>query len=60
MSLDKALQALKFDVRLQEYSMKQGRYTKQDLEQFIQTLPDCSSNAESVDLENQEDDSDSH
>lgn len=60
MSLDKALQTLKFDVRLQEYSMKQGRYTKQELEQFIQTLPDCSANAENVNLENQDDESDSH
>jgi hypothetical protein len=60
MSLDKALQALKFDVRLQEFSMKQGRYTKQELEQFIQNLPDCSDNAESVNLENQDDNSDAH
>ena len=54
MSLNKALEDLKFDKRLVELNMKQGRLTKEQLEQYQKSLPDLQDNCEKLDIEKEE------
>ena len=54
MSLNKALQGLKFDKRLFELNMKQGRLTKEEIEQYEKSLQDLESQCEKLDIEKEE------
>jgi hypothetical protein len=54
MSLNKALENLKFDKRLLELNLKQGRITKEEFEQFQKTLPDLKDNCEMLDIEKED------
>lgn len=45
MSLDKNLENLKFDTRLQEWAVKTGLLKEEDLKKQIHSLPDVSNNA---------------
>jgi hypothetical protein len=54
MSLNKALQDLKFDKRLLDLQIKQGRITKQEAEAHDKSLPDLQADCENIDLEKEE------
>ena len=54
MSLNKALEDLKFDKRLVELNLKQGRLTKEQLEQYQNALPDLKEACENLDIEKEE------
>lgn len=54
MSLNKALENLKFDKRLIELNLKLGRINKSDLEQYKTSLKDLEANSEKIDLEKEE------
>lgn len=54
MSLNKALQDLKFDNRLFELNMKQGRLTKEEIEQYQKSLEDLESACEKINIEKEE------
>jgi hypothetical protein len=56
MSLNKALNNLKFDKRLVELNLKQGRITKADIEESIKNLPDLEDQCEKLDLEKEDKD----
>ncbi len=56
MSLNKALENLKFDKRLVELNTKQGRLTKEEIEQFNKNLPDLESQCEKLDIEKEDND----
>lgn len=55
MDLSKALEHLKFDTRMREWNLKQGNIKKEDLEKYLQSLPDSSAACEQVTLEDRED-----
>lgn len=44
MSIDKALENMKFDVRLIDYHLNNGTITKTDIEKHSKDLPDLSAN----------------
>lgn len=54
MSLNKALQDLKFDKRLLDLHIKQGRLTKEEIEAHQKSLPDLAADCENIDLEKEE------
>lgn len=54
MSLNKALQDLKFDNRLFELNMKQGRLTKEEIEKHQKSLEDVEANCEKINIEKEE------
>lgn len=54
MSLNKALENLKFDKRLIELNLKLGRINKSDLDQHKTSLKDVEVNCEKIDLEKEE------
>jgi hypothetical protein len=54
MSLNKALQDLKFDNRLFELNMKQGRLTKEEIEKHQKSLEDLEANSEKINIEKEE------
>ena len=54
MSLNKALQDLKFDKRLLDLNLKQGRITKEEFEQFQKSLPDLQESCEKLDIEKED------
>jgi len=56
MSLNKALENLKFDKRLTELNLKLGRVTQQELDQKSKDLPDLEANSEKLNLEKEEND----
>ena len=56
MSLDKALENLKFDKRLIELNLKLGRVTKEEIKQYTQNLPDLESQCEKLDIEKEDKD----
>jgi len=55
-SLNKALEDLKFDKRLVDLNVKMGRVTKEQLEQHKQGLQDLESQCEKLDLEKEDKD----
>lgn len=57
MSLNKALENLKFDKRLIELNLKLGRINKSDLDQHKTSLKDVEVNCEKIDLEKEENNS---
>lgn len=56
MSLNKALENLKFDKRLLELNLKLGRVTQQEVEQNQKSLPDLEAQSEKLDIEKEEKD----
>jgi len=48
MSLDKALQNLKFDVRMSEINTKNGTLSKEDLKKHLDSIPDSAANADTL------------
>lgn len=56
MSLNKALENLKFDKRLVDLNMKQGRVTKEEITKNDTNLPDLESQCEKLDLEKEDKD----
>lgn len=54
MSLNKALENLKFDKRLFELNMKQGRLTKEEIEQYQKSLQDLEDKCEKLNIEKEE------
>ncbi len=54
MSLNKALQDLKFDNRLFELNMKQGRLTPEEIQKYQQSLQDLEASCEKIDIEKEE------
>lgn len=56
MSLNKALENLKFDKRLVELNLKLGRVTKEELKQNTQNLPDLEAQCEKLDIEKEDQD----
>lgn len=48
MNLDKALQQLKYDVRMKNYNSKKGLVTEAELQKFTDALPDVSFNCEKI------------
>ncbi len=51
MSLDKAMKNLKFDSRMLEFNLRTGIVTKEEVKKHLEQLPDCGSNCEKLDLE---------
>lgn len=56
MSLNKALENLKFDKRLVDLNIKQGRVTKEELSKNKTELPDLESQCEKLDIEKEDKD----
>lgn len=56
MSLNKALEDLKFDKRLTELNLRLGRITKEEVEKQINALEDLESQVEKLDLESEKSD----
>lgn len=56
MSLNKALENLKFDKRLVELNLKLGRLTQAEYAQNTQSLPDLESQSEKLDIEKEDKD----
>jgi hypothetical protein len=56
MSLNKAIENLKFDKRLVELNLKLGRVTQQELDQKSKELPDLEAQSEKLNLEKEEKD----
>lgn len=56
MSLNKALENLKFDKRLLELNVKLGRLTPDEMTQNIKSLQDLESQCEKLDIEKEDQD----
>lgn len=56
MSLNKALENLKFDKRLVDLNIKQGRVTKEEVTKNDTNLPDLESQCEKLDIEKEDKD----
>lgn len=54
MSLDKAMQNLKYDSRLTEYNLNSGILKKDELQTHLEKLPDLAPVCEPLDLEKKE------
>lgn len=52
MSLNKALQDLKFDKRLFEINMRLGRLSPEEIEKYNKSLTDLEAQSEKLDIEN--------
>ena len=56
MSLNKALEGLKFDKRLLEMNVRLGIIKKEDIAQYEKTLVDLESQSEKLDIEKEDSD----
>ncbi len=56
MSLNKALEGLKFDKRLVELNIKLGRVTQQEVDQNDKNLQDLEAQSEKLDLDQEDKD----
>ncbi len=56
MSLNKALENLKFDKRLMELNLKLGRVTQEEINKNTQNLPDLEAQCEKLDIEKEDKD----
>ncbi|AGH95059.1 hypothetical protein [Pseudobdellovibrio exovorus] len=56
MSLNKALEELKYDKRLVDLNIKMGRVTKEQVEQYTQNLEDLEALCEKLDIEKEDKD----
>ena len=54
MSLNKALENLKFDKRLLDLNLKQGRITQEEFDQAQKALPDLQDSCEKLDIEKED------
>lgn len=54
MDLSKALENMKFDVRMKDWNMKQGLIKKEDVETNQKSLPDSGAQCEPVTLEDRD------
>lgn len=54
MSLNKALEDLKFDKRLVDLNIKMGRVTKEELSAYNKSLQDLESLSEKIEIEKEE------
>ena len=59
MSLDKAMQNLKYDSRLVEYNVRTGQLSKEELAKYMASLPDSAANSEKLNIEENSDRSES-
>lgn len=57
MSLDKSLQAMKFDTRLMDLNLRSGTITKEEIKKHMEQLPDLSDKCEKLNLEDSSEDS---
>ncbi len=55
MDLSKALDDLKYDVRMRDWNVKQGLVTKADLDAQVNQLKDSANDSEPVTLEDKDD-----
>lgn len=55
MDLNRALEVLKFDQRMQEYYLKHGLVTKEELDTYMKSLEDVQHASEPVTLEDKGD-----
>lgn len=51
MSLNKALENMKFDSRLLDLNLRLGRLTQEEYDAHIKSLEDLEKNAEKIDIE---------
>ena len=51
MSLDKAMQNLKLDLRLLEFNLRTGQITKEEVQKHLSSLPDSAGNCEKINIE---------
>lgn len=51
MSLDKALENLKFDKRLTELNLRLGRITQEEVQKNLQSLEDLQAQVENLELD---------
>ncbi len=51
MALDKDLKLLKYDVRIQEWSVRNGQLKQSEIDSHLKELPDVANNAVSLNLE---------
>ncbi len=56
MSLDKAMRMLKFDKRLTEWNINNGKLSKEELNQHLEALPDNGGNVDLLNLDSVDDD----
>jgi hypothetical protein len=56
MSLNKALENLKFDKRLEELNIKMGRLTQAEVDKQTKSLPDLEGQSEKLDIEKEDKD----
>lgn len=50
MSLSKELEKLKYDKRLIDWNVAHGKWSKDDLKKYYDSLPDLASNVDAFDL----------
>ena len=55
MSLNKALEDLKFDKRLTELNLRLGRITQEEVQKHVQSLEDLQHNVENLELDKADD-----
>ncbi|MFN3696990.1 MAG: hypothetical protein ACK4VO_06060 [Pseudobdellovibrio sp.] len=55
MSLNKALEDLKFDKRLTELNLRLGRITQEEVQKHVQSLEDLQHNVEKLELDKADD-----
>lgn len=55
MDLHKALENLKYDTRMKEWNLKQGKLSKEDHEKYLKSLKDSAGDCEEVTLEDKGD-----
>ena len=51
MALDKDLKLLKFDVRIQEWSVRNGQVKQEEIDTYLKELPDMANNAVPIEVE---------
>lgn len=47
-NLDKALEELKYDVRMKNYNVNNGVISEQEMKKFVDSLPDSAHNCEKI------------
>lgn len=50
MSLSKELERLKYDKRLLDWNVSRGKFPKEELKKYLDSLPDLASNVDNFDL----------